>query len=250
MADDIDHFETASDQTPEQVAAKMLPADPVYRNLAEDVLYMKIRSINATVNQAMTTKLPTNVINLGLVAGMEIVAKLYAQRIYYLPEVIMAAKTMTSGIAVAEAKIPGGRTTKGVVIMHAVEGDPHDIGKNIAAVMMRASGYTVDDLGKDVIADRAIEEVKKVKPLFLSGTALMTTTMEALPKEAAMLKAAGLNVPLMGCGSAVTREFANSYDLGIYSEKAPQTPPITEKLLVGYDWRRIRMEWDQIVAGV
>ena len=58
-----------------------------------------------------------------------------------------------------------------------------------------------------------------------------------------------MNIPMMGCGGAVNRDFANSYDLGIYSEKAPQTPPIADKILAGYDWKRIRDEWDDIVGA-
>lgn len=247
MADSIDKFEQRTAETPREVADRMLPEDPVYRELAEKVVFFKIKEIEGASEKALETKAPADAINLGLVAGMQIVAKLYAQRIYYLPEVIMASRTMTKGIAVAEAKMPGGRESRGRVIMHAVEGDPHDIGKNIAAVMMRAAGYEVIDLGKDVPAAEAVAKAAEVRPLFMSGTALMTTTMDALPKEATMLKEKGIGVPLMGCGSAVTREFANSYDLGIYSEKAPQTPPIADRLLEGWDWKRIRSEWDDIV---
>ena len=92
--------------------------------------------------------------------------------------VMMAAKVMEIGIAIAEKQVPGGRETKGTIIMHAVEGDPHDIGKNIAAVMMRSSGYEVIDMGRDVPIKDVIAETVKVKPLFTSGTALMTTTMD------------------------------------------------------------------------
>lgn len=250
MADSVDKFEEKTVGSARELADQMLPEDPVYRELAEKVVFFKIKEIEASATKALESKAPADIINLGLVAGMQIVAKLYAQRIYYLPEVIMASRTMTKGIAVAEARMPGGRVTKGKVIMHAVEGDPHDIGKNIAAVMMRASGYEVIDLGKDVPIADAVAKAEEIKPIFMSGTALMTTTMDALPQEAALMKEKGLTVPLMGCGSAVTREFANSYDLGIYSEKAPQTPPIADKLLEGYDWKRIRAEWDSIVKEV
>ena len=77
----------------------------------------------------------------------------------------------------------------------------------------------------------------------------MTTTMTAFPAEAKILVEKGYNTPIMGCGGAVNRDFANSYDLGIYSEKAPQTPLIAAKLLAGYDWKQIRDEWDDIVNG-
>ena len=235
--------------TPEEMAKKLLPTDPVLNKVAEEVMYMRFKTVGPTVMQALKEKDPLVIINDGLVAGMEVVAKLYAEHVYYLPEIMMAAKTMEIGIALAEKQVPGGLQPKATVVMHAAEGDPHDIGKNIAAVMMRASGYNVIDMGRDVPVVDAVAKVEEVKPLFISGTALMTTTMTAFPAEAKILAEKGYNTPIMGCGGAVNRDFANSYDLGIYSEKAPQTPLIAAKLLAGYDWKQIREEWDDIVNG-
>ena len=241
--------EAQNETTPEAVAKKMLPADPVLKNVAECVLYMKFKDVGPATSEALKTHKPLDIINNGLVVGMECVAKLYAEHIYYLPEIMMAAKTMEIGIAIAEKQIPGGREAKATVVMHAAEGDPHDIGKNIAAVMMRSAGYNVIDMGKDVAVTDAVAKCVEVKPLFISGTALMTTTMTAFPRVAQGLIDAGLNIPMMGCGGAVNREYANSYDLGIYSEKAPQTPILAQKMLEGYDWKKIREEWDNIIGG-
>ena len=239
--------EAQNETTPEAVAKKMLPADPVLKNVAECVLYMKFKDVGPATTEALKTHKPLDIINKGLVVGMECVAKLYAEHIYYLPEIMMAAKTMEIGIAIAEKQIPGGRETKAT--MHAAEGDPHDIGKNIAAVMMRSSGYTVIDMGKDVAVTDVVAKVEEVKPLMVTGTALMTTTMTAFPRAAEILVKDGVNIPFMAAGGAVNREFAESFDLGIYSEKAPQTPPIADKVLAGYDWKRVRDEWDNIVGG-
>ena len=241
--------EAQNETTPEAVAKKMLPADPVLKNVAECVLYMKFKDVGPATSEALKTHKPLDIINNGLVVGMECVAKLYAEHIYYLPEIMMAAKTMEIGIAIAEKQIPGGREAKATVVMHAAEGDPHDIGKNIAAVMMRSSGYDVIDMGRDVPVVDAVAKCVEVKPLFISGTALMTTTMTAFPRVAQGLIDAGLNIPMMGCGGAVNRDYANSYDLGIYSEKAPQTPLLAQKMLEGYDWKKIREEWDDIVGA-
>ena len=236
-------------ETPEEAAKKLLPADPVFKDVAEKVLFMKFKDVGPAVQKALASKDPLDVINEGLVAGMEIVAKLYAEHVYYLPEIMMAAKTMEIGIAIAEKQVPGGRSTKGTVIMHAAEGDPHDIGKNIAAVMMRSSGYTIIDMGKDVAVVDVVAKVEEVKPLMVTGTALMTTTMTAFPRAAEILVKDGVNIPFMAAGGAVNRDFAESFDLGIYSEKAPMTPPIADKILEGYDWKRIREEWESIVGG-
>ena len=235
--------------TPEEMAKKLLPTDPVLNKVAEEVMYMRFKTVGPTVMQALKEKDPLVIINDGLVAGMEVVAKLYAEHVYYLPEIMMAAKTMEIGIAIAEKQIPGGRETKGTVVMHAAEGDPHDIGKNIAAVMLRSSGFTVIDMGKDVAVVDVVAKVEEVKPIMVTGTALMTTTMTAFPRAAEKLVADGVSLPFMAAGGAVNRDFANSYDLGIYSEKAPQTPLIAAKLLAGYDWKQIREEWDEIVNG-
>lgn len=235
--------------TPEQMAKKMLPDDPIFREVAEEVLYMKIKTIAPVVAKALKERDPLDVINNGLVAGMEVVAKLYAEHVYFLPEIMLAAKTMEVGIALAEKVVPGGRESKGIIIMHATEGDPHDIGKNIAAVMTRSSGYDVVDMGRDVPVVDVVAKTEELKPLFVSGTALMTTTMTAFPALSKAFVERGWDTPIMGCGGAVNRDYANSYELGIYSDKAPQTPMIADKIKEGYTWKQVREEWDKIVGG-
>ncbi len=236
-------------ETPESAAAKMLPDDPLMKAVAECVLYKKVKDIAPAMMAAMGKYAPAEVINGGLVPGIDAVGKLYADHVYYLPDMMVAAKVMEVGIKLAEKSMGGARETKADVVMHAAEGDPHDIGKNIAAAMMKAAGYNVIDLGRDVPVQVAVDKVKEIKPLFISGTALMTTTMSAFPAEAKLIKEAGLNIPLMGCGGAVNREYATSYELGIHSDKANHTAPIAQKLLDGYDWKRINEEWDSIVGG-
>jgi methanol corrinoid protein len=242
-------LQVQNEMSPEEAAKKMLPTEPLLKAVAETVLFKKIKDVGPAMVAAMKTYPPAQVINDGLVPGIDAVGKLYNDHVYYLPDMMVAAKVMEVGIALAEKQMGGARETKADVIMHAAEGDPHDIGKNIAAAMMKAAGYNVIDLGRDVPITTAVEKCIEVKPLFMSGTALMTTTMSAFPEEAKRIKEAGLNIPLMGCGGAVNREYSNSYDLGIYSDKANQTPMIAEKLLAGYDWKRVREEWDSIVQG-
>lgn len=241
--------EAENNETPEAIAEKLLPTDADLRAVASAVVFLKFKDVGPAVTAALKNKDALDIINNGLVAGMEIVSLLYAKHIYYLPGIMMAAKVMEVGIAIAEKQVPGGRTTKGKMVMHAAEGDPHDIGKNIAAVMMRAAGYTVVDLGKDVAVDIVVDAVKNEQPFMVSGTALMTTTMTAMKDGASKLAAAGITIPYMSAGGAVNRDFAESFALGIYSEKAPMTPLIAEKVIAGYDWKRIREEWDSIVGG-
>ncbi|MCQ2085488.1 MAG: cobalamin-dependent protein, partial [archaeon] len=181
-------------ETPEQAAAKMLPTDAALKAVAECVLFKKVKEIAPAMMEAMKSYKPAEVINGGLVPGIDAVGKLYADHVYYLPDMMVAAKVMEMGIKLAEKAMGGARDTKATVIMHAAEGDPHDIGKNIAAAMMKAAGYNVIDLGRDVPVTVAVDAVKKEKPLFISGTARMTTTMSAFPAEAKLIKEAGLNI--------------------------------------------------------
>ncbi|MDR0508841.1 MAG: cobalamin-dependent protein [Candidatus Methanoplasma sp.] len=241
--------QSQNEASPQAIAEKMLVKDPVLRKVAETVVWKQFKDVVAATNEALKTKDPLVVINDGLVNGMEVVAKLYADHIYYLPDIMMAAKTMEMGIAVAEKKIAGGRETKGLVVMHVAEGDPHDIGKNIAKVMLTSTGYSVIDMGKDVAVDDVVAMVVKEKPMLVTGTALMTTTMTAFPRAAEKLVAKGIKTPFMSAGGAVNRDFSESFDLGIYSQKAPQTPPIADKIKAGYDWRKIRAEWENIIGG-
>ena len=94
------------EMTPQEMAAKLLPQDPVFHKVAEEVMYMRFKTVGPVVAEAIKERDPLDVINNGLVAGMEIVAKLYAEHVYYLPEIMMAAKTMEIGIATSERTSP------------------------------------------------------------------------------------------------------------------------------------------------
>lgn len=244
-------IECENNNVPANIIAKMLPNNTFLKDVAASVAYIRFKDVGPAVMVALQMRIPPEtIINDGLVAGMEIVSHLYTRGIYFLPEVMMAAKSMEIGISLAEKQIAGERTTKGKVIMHSAEGDPHDIGKNIAAVMLKSSGYTVIDLGKDVPVDTVIKKAMEVRPLMVTGTALMTTTMSAFPRAAAKMIDNGLDIPYMVAGGAVNREFAESFDGGIYSKRALQTPPLVDMARNGSDWRQIRDEWDDIVRNV
>ncbi len=236
-------------ELPENIIVKMLPVNPLLRDIARSVTNIRFKDVTPAVMRALQMRIPPlQIINEGLTRGMEIVSTLYSKHLYHLPEVMMAARIMEIGISLAEKQIPGGRENKGRVVMHAAEGDPHDIGKNIAAVMLRSSGYEVIDLGKDVSVYEVVRVVSETRPMMVSGTALMTTTMAAFPRAAEQLRKNGLNIPYMVAGGAVNRDFAESFETGIYSARAPNTPPIADRIREGYDWESIRSEWDEITG--
>jgi methanol corrinoid protein len=210
---------------------------------------MKYKDVEADTKAALGKFSPEEIVEKGLLKGMDVVSELYGRGIYYLPHVMVAADAFDKGIKLAEKSMKGDRVMKGNVVMMVAEGDPHDIGKNIAAVMLRSHGYGVVDMGRDVPVDDVVKTVLEVKPDLVTGTALMTTTMSAFPKVAERLIEHGMEIPFICAGGAVNRAYVESFPLGIYASAAAQGPPLADKAIEGWDWKKIRSKWDDIHAG-
>lgn len=241
-------LELEDSDRPECVASNMLPDDPIMRNVAMAVTYIRFKDVVPAVIRALQFRMdPMVIIDDGLVRGMNVVSYLYSKRAYCLPEVIMASKIMELGISMAEKAMNKERRTKGKIVMHVAEGDPHDIGKNIAASLLRASGYKVIDLGKDVNPEVVVDAIVRERPIMVTGTALMTVTLGSFLKVVAALIERGIEIPYMVAGGAVNRDFAESFEMGIYSRKAPQTIPIADMVANGHSWKEVRETWDDIV---
>jgi methanol corrinoid protein len=133
---------------------------------------------------------------------------------------------------------------KGVIITHTAEGDIHDLGQKIVNALLRANGYEVIDLGKDVPVDDVVAAVKQYKPAMLTGTALMTTTMTAFERISKRLTREGINVPFVCGGGAVSEEYVTSFDLGIWGKDASQAPLMAADAVSGKDWRQLREKWN------
>ncbi|MFA5312558.1 MAG: B12-binding domain-containing protein [Methanomassiliicoccales archaeon] len=236
-------------EKPEDIAAKILPKDALLKKVAEDVVYMKYKDIEADTKAALDKFKPEEIIDKGLVKGMDVVSELYGRGIYYLPHVMVAADAMDRGVKLCEKNMKGDRKMKGNVVMHVAEGDPHDIGKNIAAVLLKSNGYSVVDMGRDVPVIDVIAEVEKVKPDVVTGTALMTTTMSAFPRIGERLAEKGIDIPFICAGGAVNRAYVESFPMGVYASAAAQGPLLVDKALEGWDWKKIRNKWDEVVKG-
>ena len=133
-------------ESPEELAAKLVPKDPTLRKVAEDVVFIRYNNVQEDVSSALKNFTPEEVIEQGLIKGMDVVGELYGRGIYYLPHVMVAADAMELGVKFCESRMKGTRETRGKAIMHVAEGDPHDIGKNIAAVLLKSNGWSVIDL--------------------------------------------------------------------------------------------------------
>ena len=153
---------------------------------------------------------PGDILNKSLVAGMDVVGQRFKVYEMYLPEVIMSATAMQSAMEVLRPHLAKSESiSQGKVIMATIEGDVHDIGKNLVSMMLGGSGFEVVDLGVDVPIAKIIE-VAEAKGADLIGiSALLTTTMQAMGPTIEMIRKKNKKVKIMVGGSPITQEYAD-----------------------------------------
>lgn len=174
---------------------------------------------------------PEDILEKALLPALETVGKYYTEGKYYLPQMISSANTMKRAFAVLKDKLSQkSLESKGTVIICTVEGDIHDIGKNIVALLLENSGFKVIDLGKDVPADKIVDSVKTNNAQLVLLSALLTTTMIKMKEVKEKLLAAGINIPVMVGGAVVTSDYAQHIGAS-YSVDAAEAVQLAAKLL-------------------
>jgi corrinoid protein of di/trimethylamine methyltransferase len=158
----------------------------------------------------------------GLSAGMMKVGELFAAQEYFVPEVLLCADAMDEGLKVLKPHIRKveGAAGKGTVVLGAVEGDVHDIGKNMVKLMLEVNGYTVHDLGTDVPVSQFVDEMKRVKADIVGLSAMMTTTMMVMKKIVPALKAVDPEIRVLLGGATVTRDIVCLFGADGYADDA------------------------------
>jgi len=230
-----------------EVKAAAPTAEP-FKSVALAVVKGDTDAVLSKVKDSLRTTKPLDLIEKGLAKGMDAVGALYASGTYFLPNVMVSADAMMAGIVECEKTLGKATEKKGKVVCHVAEGDPHDIGKNMVVMFLRAAGYDVTDLGRDVPIETVVSTVKKEKPMFLTGTALMTTTMSNFPKIADKLKSAGIDV-VFGCGGgALSKEWVETFDLGLFGDKAHHAPKIADAIIKGMGWKDLRVKYNDVVG--
>jgi corrinoid protein of di/trimethylamine methyltransferase len=163
---------------------------------------------------------PSEIIKEGLVGGMDVVGARFKKNEMFVPEVLISAKAMHAGMDVVKPLLAEGESSSaGTVLIGTVEGDLHDIGKNLVAMMLEGAGFDVVDLGVDIPAEEFVEAVKEHEPEVLGMSALLTTTMPAMQEVVESLEEAGIRdeVKIMVGGAPVTEDFANEIGVDGYA---------------------------------
>jgi corrinoid protein of di/trimethylamine methyltransferase len=157
----------------------------------------------------------------GLAAGMETVGELYDQQEYFVPEMLMCADALYAGLDILRPHIKQDDIKKmGQVVIGTVQGDVHDIGKNIIKLMFDVGGFEVHDLGRDVPLEKFVEEQMKTDSEIVAMSAMMTTTMTGMKKVIEMIKEKNPDVAIMLGGAPVTQDVADLFGADGYAESA------------------------------
>ena len=157
----------------------------------------------------------------GLAVGMETVGDLYDQQEYFVPELLMSADALYAGLDILKPHIKQEEVKKmGQVVIGTVQGDVHDIGKNIIKLMFDVGGFEVHDLGRDVPLEKFVEEQLKTDAEIVAMSAMMTTTMTGMKKVIEMIKEKNPNVAIMLGGAPVTQDIADLFGADGYAESA------------------------------
>jgi len=159
----------------------------------------------------------------GLAAGMEIVGDLYDKHEYFVPELLMCADALYAGLDILKPHIKPedlGESAKGQVVIGTVQGDVHDIGKNIIKMMFEVAGFTVHDLGRDVPLEKFVEEQMRTDSDIVALSAMMTTTMMGMKKVVQMIKEKNPDVAIMLGGAPVTKDVTDLFGADGYAESA------------------------------
>ena len=175
---------------------------------------------------------PETILNKGLISGMDTIGERFKNNEVYIPEVLIAARAMKSALEVLEPKlIEAGVEPVGKAVMGTVQGDLHDIGKNLVAMMLKGAGFEVVDLGVDVSAAKFVETAQKTNARIIGMSALITTTMPSMEKTIKAVKAAGLAVKTMIGGAPVTQGYADRIGADGYAPDAASAVDLAKSLI-------------------
>ncbi|MBW8040183.1 MAG: cobalamin-binding protein [Planctomycetes bacterium] len=173
-----------------------------------------------------------SVLNDGLISGMDVIGDRFKKNEVYIPEVLIAARAMKMSMEILEPELAkAGVKPRGKLMIGTVQGDLHDIGKNLVAMMLKGAGFEVIDVGVDVGPEKFVEQAKATGVDVVGMSALLTTTMPSMEKTVKALKDAGLSAKIMIGGAPVTQGYADKIGADGYSPDAASAVDLAKTLV-------------------
>lgn len=176
---------------------------------------------------------PAQIINDGLIKGMDVIGERFKNNEVFVPEVMMAARAMKAAMEVLKPLLKSGDVSeKGTVVIGTVKGDQHDIGKNLVAIMLESKGFRVIDLGVNVAPEKYVETAIKENADIIACSALLTTTMINMKAVVELAREkTDSKVKVMIGGAPVTQSFCDQIGADGYSEDAAAAAELAERLV-------------------
>ncbi|NYE58500.1 cobalamin B12-binding domain-containing protein [Carboxydothermus ferrireducens] len=206
-----------------------------FESLAQMVIAGQEEEIKAAVKNLLDAGVdPLDIINNGLVAGMNVVGVKFKSGEMFVPEVLKSAKAMAAGMELVKPLLTDKKVeSKGKVLLGTVKGDLHDIGKNLVAMMLESAGLEVIDLGIDVDPEDFINAVYEYEPQIVGMSALLTTTMPRMKETIEMFEEEGIRdkVKIIVGGAPVTKDFAEKIGADGTAPDAASATELCLKLL-------------------
>ena len=196
----------------------------ILENIAKSLMAGDDKKIVEEVNQAIEMKVPTTeILDDGLIAGMNVVGEKFRNDEMYIPEVLLSARAMAAAVALLKPLLIAEEVpSRGKVILGSIQGDLHDIGKNLVAIMLEGAGFEVVDLGIDVPAEKFIETAVEEDASVIGVSSLLTTTMPKMKGVVDLVEERGLSgqLKVLVGGAPLTEEFAQSIGADGYAYDA------------------------------
>ncbi|MDD5348976.1 MAG: corrinoid protein [Chthoniobacteraceae bacterium] len=174
-------------------------------------------------------------VEFGLVAGMDRAGKLFDEEEYFIPELLLASDAMYAGLAILRPHIPQQNTDaeKVRVVIGVIEGDTHDIGKNLVRIMLDVGGFEVIDLGRDVPPRTFVDRAKETGARIIAIASLMTTTMDGMAEVVRILEAEKIRdrFKVIVGGAPISQGFAKKIGADGYASRAPAAVQLAKRLV-------------------
>ncbi len=209
----------------------------LFEEISNSVVEMEEEKVIELCKEALEQKIDAyETITDALVPGMDRVSKLYEEEEYFLPEVLICSDAFNSGLEVVKPYIDKSSTTKTIkVVIGVVEGDTHDIGKNLVRILMSASGIEVCDLGRDVKLEKFVEKAEEINADIICMSTLMTTTMDGMKTVIDKLKEKNIRnkYKIMIGGGPISKHFADIIGADVYSKDASEAVRKAKEIVGG-----------------
>lgn len=205
----------------------------ILEEISEFLQKGKRKNVKALIEQTLEEGIdPKIILKEGLMSGMSIIGGKFKREEVFVPDVMMAARAMNVGLSILEPKlVEAGNEPIGRVVIGTVQGDLHDIGKNLTAMLLKGAGFEIYDMGVDVSAEAFLEKAEEVNADIIGLSALLSTTMSQMKEVIDLLKEKNLRdkyIVMIG-GAPITNEFAEEIGADYYTPDAASAAEVAKK---------------------